>query len=65
MHKTDPEDYDLPLIRPSVATTLGMPKLASLPPTILHEIREETTSSKLWNYSAINNLAESLSMAAE
>jgi hypothetical protein len=65
MHKIDFEGHDLPLIGPSVATTLGMPMLASLPPTILHKIREETMSSKLWNYSDINKLAESLSEAAE
>lgn len=64
VHKIDFEGHDLPLIRPSVATALGMPKLASLPPTILQEIRAESSSSTLWSYSAISFLAESLSMAA-
>lgn len=63
--KIDFEDHDLPLISTSVATTLGIPKLALLPPEILQEIRERSLSSKLWNYSAINMLAKTLSMAAK
>ena len=65
MDKIDFEDHDLPLISTSVATTLGIPKLALLPPEILQEIRERSLSSKLWNYSAINMLAKTLSMAAK
>ncbi|KAH7196596.1 uncharacterized protein B0J16DRAFT_312944 [Fusarium flagelliforme] len=64
VHEIDFEDHDLPWIRPSVATALGMPKLALLPPTILREIRAESLRSKLWDYSDINNLAERMSMAA-
>jgi hypothetical protein len=60
----DLEDRDLPSISLSIATALGMPKLASLPPTILPTVKSGSLDSPLWYYSAIKDLAEKLSFTA-
>ena len=65
VHKIDFEDHDLPQLVASVATMLGIREPDSFPREILQEIREKSLSSKLWKYSAINKLAESLSKDAK
>ena len=63
-HELDLDDRNIISVSPLRAEALGMPKLASLPPTILQDIRADSIESPFWHYSAIQDLAEKMSSAA-
>ncbi|KAF4970912.1 hypothetical protein FSARC_2182 [Fusarium sarcochroum] len=63
-YELDLEDRSIISVSPSRAKALGMPKLASLPPTILQDIKASSIESPFWHYSAIRDLAERMSSAA-